>query len=208
MEDNNTEQQTEIVNPFPSFIYKTQLDIDVEKICAKVKTMTAENEDWRLWLSHFTHPNLAEYDKEFADIADMIRIEADKFYSWSKNLNKTVSIMQTKRMWFNIYRNGGHMRPHDHYECYYGSSLYLQNNEENCDIVFTHPSQIKFNTTHVERPKPGTLLIWPGWMLHEVPPNPTNEERILLSAKIDYKVNHFGLDNRRIDEDLLENVRL
>jgi len=205
MQQTNTDK-AQIINPFPSWIYKVKLDIDVEKVCDKInKLVDYKDNNWTLWLSHWTHGNLAELDKEFADIADQIAAEANKFYAWSKGIERNLSLMQTKRMWFNVYRKGGFMRPHDHYEAYYGSSLYLSTTQETSPIVFSHPAQVKFNTVHMEYPQPGELLIWPGWMFHEVPVNMTDDNRILLSAKIDYKINHFGLDNRRIDEDLLNN---
>lgn len=200
----NIDSNTQIYNPFPTFIYKTKLDIDVDKVLNKIETFVDRDKDWGLWTSHWSHPNLEDIDPIFSDISSKIVPHADQFYALSKNIN-LIPIMTIKRMWFNVYRHGGWMRPHDHYEVYYGSTLYLKTNKSS-KIAFTHPSQIKFNTTIEFDPEPGDLLIWPGWMLHEVTPNyELDNERVTLSSKIDYKIPHVTHENRRVDVDLFEN---
>lgn len=199
----NIDPDTNILNPFPSFIYRTKLDVDLNELTAKIETLVDKTGNWNLCSSHFTHPSLEKIDPLFAEVSNQIQAHANRFYCLSKNVN-LVNLMQTKRIWFNIYRAGGYMRPHDHHECYYGSSLYIKTNKTS-RIVFTHPNQIKFNTTVELDPQPGELLIWPGWMLHEVTPNFENDnERVVLSAKIDYKMPHVDFDNRRIDQDIFD----
>ena len=202
----NIDLGTLIYNPFPSFVYRTKLDINIEELSEKIESLVDRNKDWTLWLSHWTHPDLQNIDPIFADVARQISQHASRFYCISKNLDKIVNIMKVKRMWFNVYKHGASMRPHDHYEVYYGSSLYLKTNESS-KLVFTHPSQIKFNTTFVVDPEPGELIIWPGWLLHEVTTNlEENNERVVLSAKIDYVASHFDLDNRRVDQDIFDDL--
>jgi uncharacterized protein (TIGR02466 family) len=201
----NVDPDTVIYNPFPSFVYRTKLDIDIEKLTDKIESLVDRKIDWTLWLSHWTHPNLVEVDPIFKDVSDQLAFHANKFYCLSKNIDRHLNLMKVKRLWFNVYKHGGYMRAHDHYESYYASSLYLKTNKSS-KITFTHPSQIKFNTTVELDPQPGELLIWPGWMLHEVSPNlEVNTERVVLSAKIDYVVPHTTLDGRRLDTDLLDN---
>lgn len=201
----NIDSNTSIYNPFPSFIYETKIDIDIDAVLSKIETMIDRKKEWGLWTSHWSHPNLDGVDPVFSEIARSVELHANNFYNISKNTSNFIPIMNTKRLWFNVYRHGGWMRPHDHYEVYYGSTLFLKTNKSS-KIVFTHPSQIKFNSTVEFDPIPGTLLIWPGWMLHEVTPNyELDNERVTISAKVDYKVPHVTHDNRRIDTDLFDN---
>jgi uncharacterized protein (TIGR02466 family) len=199
----NVDSDTTICNPFPSFIYRTKLNIDLEELTNKIELLVDRGNDWSLFSSHFTHRSLENIDPIFAEVSRQITAHANRFYCLSKNV-KLVNLMDTKRIWFNVYRQGGYMRPHDHYEVYYGSSFYVKTNKTS-RILFTHPSQIKFNTVYEVDPQPGELLIWPGWLLHEVSPNlELGDERIVVSAKIDYKSSHFDLDNRRVDQDIFD----
>jgi len=201
----NVDPDTNIYNPFPSFIYRTKLNVDIQELEEKIEKLVNRDSNWTMFSSHFTHRSLENIDPIFAEVSRQFAAHANRFYCLSKNVN-LVNIMATKRMWFNVYRQGGYMRPHDHYEAYYGSSLYVKTNKTS-RILFTHPSQIKFNTVYEVDPLPGELLIWPGWMLHEVSPNlEPDDERIVMSAKLDYKASHFDLDNRRVDQDIFDDL--
>ncbi|MAS97186.1 MAG: hypothetical protein CMO55_28685 [Verrucomicrobiales bacterium] len=81
------------------------------------------------------------------------------------------------------------------------SGVYYIKAPENCgDIVFRDPREVcqmvvlptkKQNRWTYQRvfyrPKEGRLLIFPSWLLHEVKPNLSEEERICVSFNIGYR---------------------
>ena len=94
------------------------------------------------------------------------------------------------------------MRPHTHHEGLYSACFYVKNAAAG-KITFTHPSQLRFNATVDYTPTSGELLIWPGWLLHEVPPMVTDELRITVPLKLDFTNPRTSLENRQVDSEYI-----
>jgi hypothetical protein len=52
-------------------------------------------------------------------------------------------------------------------------------------------------------PQDGELLIWPGWLMHEVPPIIDDGIRITIPSKIDFLIPKISLENRQVDSEYI-----
>lgn len=65
--------------------------------------------------------------------------------------------------WGIIYENGSHTRRHNHFPAEFGCTIYLEADEEAAPIIFSGSHQVQ--------PEVGTMVLFPGILNHEVPPN-------------------------------------
>lgn len=195
------DNQTKITDIFPSLIYQTVLDLDLSKMLKTVEELVNQihppGSEWDTWFGHYTMPSLELVDTIFKDLKEQKEYHANKFY---KTVHDTTENIELKRMWGIVFNQGGSMRPHTHHECLYSSCFYLKNNL-NGKIVFTHPSQLRFNAVVDFAPLPGELIIWPGWLLHEVPAIKDNTQRVSIAGKLDYTSPKTSLENRQLDSE-------
>jgi len=196
------DDHTEIKDIFPSLIYRTRLDVDIEKMCNFIAGLANDLSPkvYDAWYGHFSMPSLEIIDPMFIELKQQIEYHANKFYKLTHQGPRTQ--LESKRMWGVVFKQGGNMRPHTHHECLYSSCFYLKNNH-NGRITFTHPSQLRFNATIDYAPDPGELLIWPGWLLHEVPPIKDNAERVSIATKIDFLTPRASFENRQVDPEYI-----
>lgn len=102
-------------------------------------------------------------------------------------------------MWFNINPPGGYQGRHHHAMNLLGGTYYLDVPKDSGKIGFFDPNP--FSYIHNQEPKAknliisdfdiittaGDLLIWPGWMDHEISVNKTsNENRVTISFGINW----------------------
>ena len=109
-----------------------------------------------------------------------------------------------KRMWCNIYNRNGYMDPHNHYESPYVGTFYLTDSP--AKISFYHPSQYRPNDRYKVIPTPGKLIIWPGWLAHQVEPNFSDDIRISISFKLEFIIPNIDNDGRRMDTEMGVNL--
>ena len=106
--------------------------------------------------------------------------------------------------WYNINRLGDHHAPHTHPRSYLSGTFYLQvpPPPERLDDPRAQPACISFydprsaanmvaagseydaKPSHVVRPTPGTLLLWPSPVQHYVHPNLSEERRVSISFNV------------------------
>ena len=60
---------------------------------------------------------------------------------------------------------------------------------------------MRFNAVVDFAPLPGELIIWPGWLLHEVPAIKDNTQRVSIAGKLDYTSPKTSLENRQLDSE-------
>lgn len=190
-------------NPFPSLIYHTKLDVDLESmekfIVELAKDMQQFENDWNLWHSHYSVPSFELLNPIFVNLKNKIEDHCELFFKQTYNKKEK---MELKRMWGCMYKKGGYMRPHTHHETFYNACFYVKNTPRG-KITFTHPSPHRFNAGFDLIPQAGDLLIWPGWLYHEVPPVKEDGIRISIPSKIEYKNSRIGLENRQVDSEYI-----
>ena len=115
--------------------------------------------------------------------------------SYGRNLNIQMQNFPILKSWTNIQRNKAYVEEHDLVVVLAG--MYLESPEGSGNIQFRNQLIFLQNNTpkiwkqagindyftEVEAVT-GDALIFPGWLSHRVPPNPTDQERIVLSFNI------------------------
>jgi len=152
--------------------------------------------------THFLKPSIHDWDDNFKLLTEVLLNSANFYYQEIKNLPFDPKIFVMQRMWFNVYKPFASMRIHEHNESPYVGTLYLT--DSTAPICFTHPSAFRLNKIYKVTPAKGKLIIWPGWLMHEVWTSNEANERISISFKLDFKVSNRGLDNRSFDTEPLD----
>jgi len=109
------------------------------------------------------------------------------------------SNIRLRTMWFNINPPGGFQGRHHHAPDLLAGTYYISVPKYSGNITFTDPNQFAYYLNQTESskslllssytfaPGEGDLLIWPGWMDHEIGVNKTSEEdRISVSFAIEW----------------------
>jgi len=76
--------------------------------------------------------------------------------------------------WGIIYEDSDHAKPHSHFPAEFACAIYLEADEGCAPIVFSR--------TVAVQPKPGSMVLFPGIMKHEVPPN--QGRRVVISMNL------------------------
>lgn len=79
--------------------------------------------------------------------------------------------------WGAIYQRGDYSEPHAHVPALWSWVYYVKANEKSSPLVFTDG--------HKYIPKSGYGIIFPGWLIHEVPPHEDDEERIIVVGNVE-----------------------
>lgn len=99
--------------------------------------------------------------------------------------------------WANINTKGGFTQPHTHPNNYLGGVYYVDTPEDSGSITFEDPrAQPKLISPQIHQStnensgqtilnvEPGTLLLFPAWLVHSVKPNPSDKLRISISFNL------------------------
>jgi len=132
---------------------------------------------------------------EMKPILDWLRPYVKEIWKqWQYQPDIELSIFKS---WTNITANQGYVEEHDHGGSHFAVSMYLEKPEDSGDIQFRNMNlPLNSNAPKFEQPggindyytevkcETGDALIFPGWLPHRVPANPTNKERIVFSFNI------------------------
>jgi uncharacterized protein (TIGR02466 family) len=143
----------------------------------------------------------------FNELRDMIIREANKFVTkryehleqHGKIVFKNIRPLRFTNMWFNVNPPGGYQGRHHHAMNLLGGTYYLDVPDESGKIGFYDPNQFAYfhnqdhNAMNLLIPdfdvqtSTGDLLIWPGWMDHEISVNKTaDKNRLSISFGINW----------------------
>lgn len=106
--------------------------------------------------------------------------------------------------WYNTNRYGDHHAPHTHPRSYLSGTFYVRVPPPPADVadpaarpacisfydprtganMVTEGSEPDARPSHVVRPSPGSLLMWPSPMQHSVHPNLSQEHRVSISFNL------------------------
>jgi hypothetical protein len=98
--------------------------------------------------------------------------------------------MKITKIWVNINPQGAYQQRHMHPEYDAAGTYYIFCPHNSGDITFYNPSPVVevfnklrpfYQFTYTHRPTEGDMLIWPGYLQHEVGYNYTNATRISIS---------------------------
>jgi uncharacterized protein (TIGR02466 family) len=99
-------------------------------------------------------------------------------------------------MWANLTRKGGNITHHNHSPFEIAGVFYVNATPEMGCLALVNPNEMilgrlpyytqdetyqgRYFFDHVVEPKPGKLVLFPGWLYHKTQPNTTDEERVIL----------------------------
>lgn len=124
---------------------------------------------WKIWDESKVFNEL--FDKIFNSI-----IEID-----SKSLTDSRSVYNLSNAWGAIYKKGHYSQPHQHNPHNLSFVYYLKSNGST-PLIF---DEIDF---HI-KPIDNTLIIFPSYLIHSVPPHNIEEDRVCIAGNIDISLN-------------------
>jgi hypothetical protein len=120
------------------------------------------------WHSHLLNP-------KFKPLVDSVRsISKQASQILSANLETLNMDMVVTDCWGIIYDQSSYTQKHNHFPADFSCSIYLEAHENSAPIIFADKLHIK--------PKPNMLVMFPGILIHEVPP--TDGRRVVVAMNL------------------------
>lgn len=111
------------------------------------------------WKSHLLNRKLLPL---CASVVEIAKAAAPK--AWSGDLGTLGLDLIVTHCWGAIYERADHTAPHNHWPADLSCVVYLEA-EDGC-------APLVFSRTSAYQPRPGTLIMFPGITMHEVPATP------------------------------------
>ena len=83
--------------------------------------------------------------------------------------------------WGAIYRKGEYAQKHDHWPCLWSWTYYVNVSDKCSPLVFPNAGE---DGGAFVRPKNGLLVLFPGWVVHEVKPQQNDHERVMVAGNL------------------------
>ena len=128
------------------------------------------------WKSHLLSPKLMPL---CASVVEIAKAAAPK--AWSGDLGQLGLDLLVTHCWGAIYEQADYTAPHNHWPADLSCVIYLEA-EAGC-------APLVFSKTSAYQPKPGTLIMFPGVTMHEVPATPGR--RVVVAMNL---FKQLGLD--------------
>lgn len=125
--------------------------------------------------AHMTKWLMTEY-LPFKIISDHVENIVQAYY-YTKTDLKIETFMTT--CWGAIYKKGDHSEPHAHVPALWSWVYYVKANEKSAPLVFVD------SPGHTYHPRSGYGIIFPGWLMHMVPPHEGDDERIIVVGNVE-----------------------
>ena len=146
------------------------------------------------WRSSFKYNNFDWFFDELQDSVDQVM----QHYSiddptYAKKLKQQGEL--DLQYWTNINDPGSRNVVHSHQAVQYAAVYYLQA-EGTGDLCFYNPANITENchatapwvSVMSYTPKNGDLVVFPGWVPHDIEPNTSSKERLSIAFNISFNV--------------------
>jgi len=184
-----------IQNLYPTPIYSSKVGnfdaIQHEMFSALKKT---EFEMHPCWSSHYLSDIRFELNVVKDHQMNVFVEELSKHiinYCQYLNYNGNCSITES---WFSLFKKGNYGHVHHHGATDISGVYYIKTNGEDGNLFFETPnphlgtSKLFSNLTprHEYKPEEGNLMLFPGWLMHGIQTNTTDNERISLSFNISF----------------------
>lgn len=99
-------------------------------------------------------------------------------------------------MWANLTPKGGNIIQHNHNPFEIAGTFYVNAEPGMGSLALVNPNEMilgrlpiyggeeskqgRYYFDHLVEPKPGKLVLFPGWLYHKTQPNPSDKERIVI----------------------------
>ena len=184
----NDYQQKSVLMALP--VYTTKLDIDNERLkkiilLHRKRYPETNKSNVKAWHSDYkTHLKDFRFQPFIDEIINNIRRikQYDPTFCGFAGFEKTLHL---RDFWINMYDGNGihHAVKHQHFPCPYAATYYVETEENSAPILFHGLKNLKIV------PESGTLVVWPGFIYHSVPP--TQGKRTVLAMNLLVKNDNF-----------------
>jgi len=191
-------QPSNIVNPFPPFIFKYHYDFDWESIKGSVygafenTPSVSELEVGDAKSTVFDKVRSPHTWPEFADFFQWLNGPLTEVWN-GMNYNWYAKHTEYRNSWLNIHKKGGETLEHQHAYTELVVTCYLQLPKDSGFIEFRDPLEYHKAHTPIVHEKElwksvpaitGDILIFPGWLKHRTQPNITDNDRIVMTVNV------------------------
>ena len=121
--------------------------------------------EWDWEIDNITFRNLKAY----------IREEIEKYYKPGGTSSGTREYLIDKNFWANVYEKGDYAQSHCHKPYDFSFAYFVKSNWYDSPLVFSDSGKRI-------RPKEGTFVAFPAYLMHHVPQHRYNDTRITLSG--------------------------
>ena len=123
--------------------------------------------EWDWEIDNITFRNLKAY----------IREEIEKHYKPGARSGGSRLMLQNENFWANVYEKGDYTQSHCHRPNTYSFAYFVKSKWYYPPLVFTDSGKRI-------RPKEGTFVVFPAYLMHHVPKHRYNDTRITLSGNL------------------------
>ena len=168
-------------------------DLKKQILHAKVNDIGTQNHsNDGCWRSNADYQMEWLYDevRRLSSEANNVYLERDPVFKMllEKCTNRDINC------WTNVNEVGSNNVLHTHTDDVWAGIYYIQS-EGTGDLVFHNPANTlqqcnmfsPFTRKTIIQPKDGMLILWPGWVPHEVKDNESNKQRINLAWGINFR---------------------
>lgn len=195
--------QIENIFPVPLATFELPQDIldnslSKSKIYMDSKKWKEQRHYGRTITSYFedtTRNYLGNFDHKLGNLVNLRCREYLEYIGYNPNADLMIE------SWLNLNPPDTHHSRHEHFGCFMGGVIWLSAVDDSGNFVIHDPvgvraqnaSQYRFaktkNTTYSNDiyfvyPKPGTMIMFPSWLQHQVESNKTNEDRISIAFNV------------------------
>lgn len=198
---------------FSSSIYKQALPLKNKKIflreliteCQNLKKMDLQGQAWSKnhylggYTSYSSYSNLHTWSSTFQFLESKIKPNVIRFLDSQGYDTRHKNVLMTN-IWVNIMGHQTTHSGHIHPRSVVSGTFYVQMPKDSVGIKFEDPRMnfmmsclpkkkklpLSLQNFIALQPKPGDLVLFESWMRHEVPPNPSKQERISISFNYEW----------------------
>lgn len=200
-----------VIEPFNTSIFKTdELDLsnhdELKSLLEKTYMSSPQFSEGNFYGGGFTsyfYDDKLEQIPEFEELCNKILeygneyIVATNKYMSQYNFHFIPRKLKISKLWFNANKPGAYQGRHHHADHLLGGTYYLDVPENSGNIGFYNPNPYMYyknqqkNKSFISdiaiETKSRDLLIWPGWIDHEISANKTTDKvRLTVSFCLDW----------------------
>ena len=113
----------------------------------------------------------------FRNLKEYIKQEIERYFKPGARSDGTRSILKYYNFWANVYEKGDYAQSHCHKPNDFSFAYFVKSNWYHSPLVFT-------NSGKRIRPKEGTFVAFPSYLVHHVPKHRYNDTRITISGNL------------------------
>ena len=114
----------------------------------------------------------------FRNLKEYIREEIEKHWQPGQCVGTPREYLKCHNFWANVYEKGDYAQSHCHKPAYFSFAYFVKSKWYDSPLVFTDSGKRI-------RPKEGTFVAFPAYLLHHVPKHRYNDTRITLSGNLE-----------------------